>query len=34
VELKVDYSGEVGKLSTAPVTISVLKGLLQYQTRR
>src|SRR5512140_2821500 len=31
-ELKVDYFGEVGKLSTAPVTISVLKGLLQYQT--
>jgi len=31
-ELKVDYFGEVGKLSTAPVTISALKGLLQYQT--
>ncbi len=31
-ELKVDYFGEVGKLSTAPITISVLKGLLQYQT--
>src|SRR5512134_2581171 len=31
-ELKVDYFGEVGKLSTAPITISALKGLLQYQT--
>jgi D-3-phosphoglycerate dehydrogenase len=31
-ELKVEYVGEVGKLATAPVTISVLKGLLQYQT--
>jgi D-3-phosphoglycerate dehydrogenase len=31
-ELKVEYIGEVGKLATAPVTISVLKGLLQYQT--
>jgi D-3-phosphoglycerate dehydrogenase len=31
-ELKVEYQGEIGKLSTAPVTISVLKGLLQYQT--
>jgi D-3-phosphoglycerate dehydrogenase / 2-oxoglutarate reductase len=31
-ELKVDYFGEVGKLATAPVTISALKGLLQYQT--
>ncbi|RJP25256.1 MAG: phosphoglycerate dehydrogenase [Deltaproteobacteria bacterium] len=31
-ELKVEYHGEVGKLATAPVTISVLKGLLQYQT--
>jgi D-3-phosphoglycerate dehydrogenase len=31
-ELKVDFLGEVGKLATAPVTISVLKGLLQYQT--
>ncbi|MBI5418601.1 MAG: phosphoglycerate dehydrogenase [Deltaproteobacteria bacterium] len=31
-ELKVEYVGEVGKLSTAPVTISILKGLLQYQT--
>jgi D-3-phosphoglycerate dehydrogenase len=31
-ELKVEYIGEVGKLSTAPVTISILKGLLQYQT--
>jgi D-3-phosphoglycerate dehydrogenase len=28
----VDYLGEVGKLSTPPITISVLKGLLQYQT--
>jgi D-3-phosphoglycerate dehydrogenase len=31
-ELKVEYHGEVGKLATDPVTISVLKGLLQYQT--
>jgi len=31
-ELRVEYLGEVGKLSTAPITISVLKGLLQYQT--
>jgi D-3-phosphoglycerate dehydrogenase len=31
-ELKVEYVGEVGKLATAPVTISILKGLLQYQT--
>jgi D-3-phosphoglycerate dehydrogenase len=31
-EIKVEYLGEVGKLSTAPVTISILKGLLQYQT--
>src|SRR5512145_855441 len=31
-ELKVEYLGEIGKLATAPLTISVLKGLLQYQT--
>ena len=31
-ELRVEYIGEVGKLATAPVTISILKGLLQYQT--
>jgi D-3-phosphoglycerate dehydrogenase len=31
-ELGVEYSGEVAKLATDPVTISVLKGLLQYQT--
>jgi D-3-phosphoglycerate dehydrogenase len=31
-ELRVEYVGEVGKLATAPVTISILKGLLQYQT--
>ncbi|MBP2673270.1 MAG: D-3-phosphoglycerate dehydrogenase [Deltaproteobacteria bacterium] len=31
-ELKVEYHGEVGKLTTDPITISVLKGLLQYQT--
>jgi D-3-phosphoglycerate dehydrogenase len=31
-EMRVEYLGEVGKLSTAPMTISVLKGLLQYQT--
>jgi D-3-phosphoglycerate dehydrogenase len=31
-EIRVEYVGEVGKLATAPVTISVLKGLLQYQT--
>ncbi len=30
--MRVEYLGEVGKLSTAPMTISVLKGLLQYQT--
>jgi D-3-phosphoglycerate dehydrogenase / 2-oxoglutarate reductase len=31
-EIRVEYVGEAGKLATAPVTISVLKGLLQYQT--
>lgn len=31
-ELTVEYLGEVGKLTTAPLTISVLKGLLKYQT--
>ncbi|NJD63558.1 MAG: phosphoglycerate dehydrogenase [Deltaproteobacteria bacterium] len=31
-ELRVEYIGEIGKLATAPVTISILKGLLQYQT--
>jgi D-3-phosphoglycerate dehydrogenase len=31
-EIRVEYVGEVGKLATAPITISVLKGLLQYQT--
>ncbi len=31
-EIKVEYLGEIGKLGTAPLTISVLKGLLQYQT--
>jgi len=31
-ELRVEYVGEVGKLATSPLTISVLKGLLQYQT--
>ena len=31
-ELRVEYLGEVGKLATAPMTISALKGLLQYQT--
>ncbi len=31
-ELKVEYLGEIGKLATAPLTISVLKGLLQHQT--
>src|SRR5512145_1983699 len=31
-EIRVEYLGEIGKLATAPVTISVLKGLLQYQT--
>ncbi|MGE5248524.1 MAG: phosphoglycerate dehydrogenase [Verrucomicrobiota bacterium] len=31
-ELRVEYSGEVAKLATDPITISVLKGLLQYQT--
>ncbi len=31
-ELKVEYHGEVGKLTTDPITISVLKGLLQFQT--
>lgn len=31
-ELRVEYHGEVAKLATDPVTISVLKGLLQYQT--
>ena len=31
-EIRVEYHGEVAKLATDPVTISVLKGLLQYQT--
>lgn len=31
-ELRVEYLGDVGKLGTAPLTISVLKGLLQHQT--
>lgn len=31
-EIRAEYVGEVGKLATAPLTISVLKGLLQYQT--
>lgn len=31
-ELKIEYLGEIGKLSTTAVTIAVLKGLLQYQT--
>jgi len=31
-ELRVEYLGEIGRLETAAVTISVLKGLLQYQT--
>ncbi len=31
-ELRVEYQGDVGRLDTAPMTISVLKGLLQYQT--
>ncbi len=31
-ELKVEYLGEASKLLTAPLTISVLKGLLQHQT--
>jgi D-3-phosphoglycerate dehydrogenase len=31
-EIKVEFLGEIGKLATAPLTISVLKGLLQYQT--
>ena len=31
-ELKVEYHGEIGKLLTDPITISVLKGLLQFQT--
>ena len=31
-ELKVEYYGEIGKLLTDPITISVLKGLLQFQT--
>lgn len=31
-ELKVEYLGDVGKLATAPMTMSVLKGLLEYQT--
>ena len=31
-ELKIEYYGEIGKLLTDPITISVLKGLLQFQT--
>jgi D-3-phosphoglycerate dehydrogenase len=31
-ELRIEYVGEVGKLATAPVTISILKGMLQFQT--
>jgi D-3-phosphoglycerate dehydrogenase len=30
--IEIEYAGEVGKLTTAPVSISVLKGLLQHQT--
>jgi D-3-phosphoglycerate dehydrogenase len=30
--IEIEYAGEVGKLTTAPVTISILKGLLQHQT--
>lgn len=32
LELRVEYLGEIGKIDTAAITISVLKGLLQYQT--
>jgi len=31
-EIRVEYLGEASKLATAPLTISVLKGLLQHQT--
>lgn len=31
-ELKVEYLGEASKLETAPLTISVLKGILSHQT--
>jgi D-3-phosphoglycerate dehydrogenase len=31
-EIQVEYAGEVAKLATAPVTISILKGILQHQT--
>ncbi|NHJ23738.1 MAG: phosphoglycerate dehydrogenase [Candidatus Lokiarchaeota archaeon] len=31
-ELRIEYLGEVSKLMTEPLTISVLKGLLQHQT--
>ena len=31
-ELRIEYYGEVGKLLTDSITISVLKGLLQFQT--
>ena len=31
-ELRVEYLGEASKLTIAPLTISVLKGLLQHQT--
>lgn len=31
-ELKIEFLGEIGKLSTAPITISILKGMLQFQT--
>lgn len=32
IELQVEYLGEVSQLQISPITISVLKGLLQHQT--
>lgn len=31
-EVRIEYVGEIGKFDVAPITLSVLKGLLQYQT--
>jgi D-3-phosphoglycerate dehydrogenase / 2-oxoglutarate reductase len=33
-EIRVEYVGEASQLPAAPVTIAVLKGLLQYQTEK
>ena len=33
-EIEVEYAGEVAELRVAPITIAVLKGLLEYVTDR